>query len=61
MKTKSPIWEKTFHFDINDAFSILKISVASEKMNSPLVRHLNQNSDALKLKIAIEEILSYAV
>ena len=43
MKTKCPIWEKTFHFDINDAFSILKISVASEKMNSPLVRLLNQN------------------
>ena len=38
MKTKSPIWDKTFHFEINDAFSVLKISVASEKMNSPLVR-----------------------
>ena len=38
MKTKSPVWDKTFNFDINDAFSVLKINVASEKMNSPLVR-----------------------
>lgn len=37
MKTKSPIWNKTFSFDITDAFSVLKISVASEKINSPLM------------------------
>ena len=48
MKTKCPIWEKTFHFDINDAFSVLKISVASEKMNSPLVRPLQKNSAAFE-------------
>ena len=38
LKTKSPLWEKRFHFNINDAFSVLKITVASEKMNSPLVK-----------------------
>ena len=38
LKTKSPVWEKRFHFNINDAFSVLKITVASEKMNSPLVK-----------------------
>ena len=47
LKTKSPVWEKRFHFNINDAFSVLKITVASEKMNSPLVKfsiyHLKKN------------------
>ena len=32
---KTPVWEKDFSFRICDAFSVLKISVANEKMNSP--------------------------
>ena len=32
---KTPVWEKDFNFKICDAFSVLKVSVANEKMNSP--------------------------
>ena len=57
LKTKSPVWEKRFHFNINDAFSVLKITVASEKMNSPLVKlsiyHLKKNLIILLALISI--------
>ena len=51
------MWEKRFHFNINDAFSVLKITVASEKMNSPLVKlsiyHLKKNLIILLALISI--------
>ena len=57
LKTKSPVWEKRFHFNINDAFSVLKITVASEKINSPLVKlsiyHLKKNLIILLALISI--------
>ena len=32
---KTPVWGKSFYFKVHDAFSVLKISVANEKLNSP--------------------------
>jgi len=35
IKTKNPFWNKMFHFQVTDSFSFLKISIISEKLNSP--------------------------
>jgi len=35
IKTKHPAWDKTFCFPVSDPFSLLNISVISEKMNAP--------------------------
>ena len=35
IKTKNPVWNKMFHFQVTDSFSLLKISIISEKLNSP--------------------------
>jgi len=34
---KTPVWEKTFKFRVRDAFSLLKITIASEKIDSPQI------------------------
>jgi len=35
IKTKNPAWDKCFSFSVSDPFSLLNITVISEKMNSP--------------------------
>jgi len=34
-KTKVPVWDRTFHFHVRDPFTVLRLAVISEKINSP--------------------------